>query len=251
MVKIILVQPTDNVLGADGLVPGFQTDYTHSLERDNSTEATKMGSISAIGALTENMELSMYGRKGDAGQKAIYRAIKYGKELKVWEVDTEKNEEGTYDAKFAYAVVDSFETTSPTEGLEELSTSLTVQIESAEGAFVDLPPGLINFAKYGFQLPGDTTGDSNNIVNKNKVTSLTVTPDTLSLTPKDTQQLSVAVTPSDASNQYVSYTSSNTDIATVTPNGLVTAVAAGTTTITVTSKDNPTIIDTVAVEVTN
>ncbi|WP_342535736.1 phage major tail protein, TP901-1 family [Lysinibacillus sp. FSL K6-1151] len=249
MAKIILVQPTNNVLGADGLVPGFQTDYTHSLERDNSTEATKMGSISAIGTLTETMELSMYGRKGDAGQKAIYRAIKDGKELKIWEVDTEKNDEGTHDAKFAFAVVDSFETTSPTEGLEELSASLTVQIESAEGAFMDLPPGLINFAKYGFQLPGETTGDSSNIVNSTKVTGITVTPDTLTLTPTDKQQLSVEITPANASNQYVTYASSNASIATVTPNGLVTAVADGTTTITVTSKDNTTITDTVTVEV--
>ncbi len=249
MAKIILVQPTNNALGADGLVPGFQTDYSHSVERDNSTEATKMGSISAIGALTESMELSMYGRKGDVGQKAIYRAIKDGKELKVWEVDTEKNDEGTHDAKFAYAVVDSFETTSPVEGLEELSASMTVQIESAEGSFVDLPPGLINFAKYGFQLPGETTGDSSNIVNSTKVKGITVTPDTLNLTPTDKQQLSVEVTPADASNQYVSYASSNASVATVTANGLVTAVAAGTATITVTSKDNPAITDTVTVEV--
>jgi len=249
MVKIILVQPTDNVLGADGLVPGFQTDYTHSLERDNSTEATKMGSISAIGALTENMELSMYGRKGDAGQKAIYRAIKDGKELKVWEVDTEKNDEGTYDAKFAYAVVDSHETTSPVEGLEELSASMTVQIESAEGAFMELPEGLIKFAKYGFQKPGDTTGDSKNIVNSTKVTGVTVTPETLTLTPTDKQQLSVEVTPTNASNQYVTYTTSNASVATVSPNGLVTAIAAGTATVTVTAKDNASITDTVVVEV--
>jgi len=249
MVKIILVQPTDNVLGADGLVPGFQTDYSHSLERDNSTEATKMGSISAIGTLTETMELSMYGRKGDAGQKAIYRAIKDGKELKVWEVETEKNDEGTHDAKFAFAVVDSFETSSPVEGLEELSSSMTVQIESVEGVFMDLPPGLINFAKYGFQLPGDTTGDSSNIVNKTKVTGITVTPETLSLTPTDKQQLSVEVTPADASNQFVTYASSNKDVATVSPNGLLTAVADGTATITVTSKDNPTITDKVSVTV--
>ncbi|WGF39883.1 MULTISPECIES: phage major tail protein, TP901-1 family [Lysinibacillus] len=249
MVKIIMVQPVDNALGADGLVPGFQTDYTHSVERDNSTESTKMGSISAIGTLTETMELSMYGRKGDAGQKAIYQAIKDGKELKVWEIETEKNDEGTHDAKFAYAVVDSFETSSPPEGLDELSASMTVQIESTEGAFMDLPPGLINFAKYGFQKPGDTTGDSKNIVNSTKVTGITVTPDTLTLTPTDKQQLSVEVTPANASNQYVTYTTSNASVATVSPNGLVTAVAAGTTTITVKSKDNPTITTTVTVEV--
>lgn len=249
MVKIILVQPIDNVLGADGLVPGFQTDYTHSAERDNSTEATKMGSISAIGTLTETMELSMYGRKGDAGQEAIYRAILDGKELKVWEIDTEKNDEGTHDAKFAYVVVDSFETTSPVEGLEELSASMTVQLKSVEGVIADLPEGLINFAKYGFQLPGETTGDSKNIVNSTKVTGITVTPETLTLTPTDKQQLSVEVIPANASNQYVTYATSNASVATVSPNGLVTAVASGTATITVKSKDVTTITDTVTVEV--
>ena len=162
MVKIILVQVTDNALGADGYVPGFQTDYTRSMERDNSTEVTKMGSISAIGALTETMELSMFAKRNDTGQSEIERAIEEGKEVKLWEVETEKNDAGTNDARFAFAVVDSHEVSSPAEGLEEISASFTVQLQSVRGVLEDIPQSLIDFARYGFQEPGETTGPHDN-----------------------------------------------------------------------------------------
>lgn len=186
MVKVILVQPVDNALGAEGLVPGFQTEHSHSFERDNSTESTKFGSISAIGTLTETMSLTMYGKKGDAGQKALMDAIKKGQEIKVWEVDTEKNEEGTHDAIFAFAVIDSHEVSSPAEGLEEISTELTVQIESVEGAFTTLPASLITFAKYGFQLPGETTGNSSNYSSAETVATSNIA--TVAETPEDKEE---------------------------------------------------------------
>lgn len=249
MAKIILVQAIDNALGAEGLVPGFQTEHSHSYERDNSTESTKFGAISAIGALTETMSMSMYGKRGDAGQKAIKDAIKKGQEIKVWEVDTEKNAEGKYDANFAFAVVDSFEVSSPVEGLEELSAEVTVQIESVDGEFMKLPEGLINFAKYGFQLPGETTGDHNNYTDQIAVTAITVTPDPVAITGTATKQLVTKVEPSNAPNQQVTYTSAKDSVATVSPTGLVTGVAPGTTTITVASVSNPAVTKTVTVNI--
>ena len=249
MAKIILVQAIDNALGAEGLVPGFQTEYSFSQERDNSTETTKFGSISAIGALTETMSVSMFGKADDAGQNALQDAIEKGQEIKVWEVNTEKNKKGTYDARFAFAVIDSHEVSSPVEGLEEISAELTVQIQSAKGEFITLPEGLINFAKYGFQLPGETTGDHNNYTDQIDVTAITVTPDPVAITGTATKQLVTKVEPSNAPNQQVTYTSAKDSVATVSPTGLVTGVAPGTTTITVASVSNPAVTKTVTVNI--
>lgn len=54
----------------------------------------------------------------------------------------------------------------------------------------------------------------------------------------DTYQLSVKFTPETVSNKNVTYTSSNTSVATVSASGVITAKAAGTTTITAKSAAN-------------
>jgi endo-1,4-beta-xylanase len=60
---------------------------------------------------------------------------------------------------------------------------------------------------------------------------------TASLNPAGTLQLTVTVLPSDAANKELAWTSDRTDVATVNQNGLVTAVAEGTATITATAQD--------------
>jgi uncharacterized protein YjdB len=52
-----------------------------------------------------------------------------------------------------------------------------------------------------------------------------------------TGQITPTITPSNATNKAVTYTSANTSIATVSASGLVTAVAVGDTTITVATVD--------------
>jgi uncharacterized protein YjdB len=69
------------------------------------------------------------------------------------------------------------------------------------------------------------------------VTGVTLTPATASLAVGATQQLTASVAPSNATNKAVSYSSSNTAVATVNSAGLVTAFAAGTATITVTTQE--------------
>lgn len=54
-------------------------------------------------------------------------------------------------------------------------------------------------------------------------------------------QLRASVTPDNATNQQVTWKSSNEKVATVSANGLVTMKAAGTTSIICTSKDNPSV----------
>jgi uncharacterized protein YjdB len=68
------------------------------------------------------------------------------------------------------------------------------------------------------------------------VTDISIAPTTLSLAPGETRQINKTITPANATNQNVNWTSSNPSVATVNATtGLVTAVAAGSATITATT----------------
>ena len=68
------------------------------------------------------------------------------------------------------------------------------------------------------------------------VTGVSLNQSALTLTEEETATLTATVQPANATNQNVTWTSSNTSVATV-QNGTVTAVSAGTATITVTTAD--------------
>ena len=69
------------------------------------------------------------------------------------------------------------------------------------------------------------------------VTNLALNETSLAMNPGTTAQLSVTVTPAEAFNSDVTWSSSDENVATVSETGLVTAVAGGTCTITCTAKD--------------
>lgn len=80
-------------------------------------------------------------------------------------------------------------------------------------------------------------------------TGVSVSPSTASVEAGSTVQLTETVTPSNATDKSVSWSSSNTAVATVDSSGLVTGVAAGSATITATTTDGG-LTDTCAVTVT-
>ncbi|MBD0260303.1 MAG: Ig-like domain-containing protein, partial [Cytophagales bacterium] len=69
------------------------------------------------------------------------------------------------------------------------------------------------------------------------VSGVSVSPATVSVTAGATATLTATVSPSNATNKNVSWTTSNAAVATVSTAGVVTGVAAGTATITVTTQD--------------
>jgi uncharacterized protein YjdB len=69
------------------------------------------------------------------------------------------------------------------------------------------------------------------------VSSITVSPTTATIAMGNQQQLTATISPANASNKNMTWTSSNTNVATVSSLGMVTAVAQGTCTITVTTQD--------------
>jgi len=67
-----------------------------------------------------------------------------------------------------------------------------------------------------------------------KVSDINVNIEDVSLTPGDTTQIKVTINPSDATDQNVTYTSSDESVVTVSSDGVITAVGGGVATITVT-----------------
>ena len=69
------------------------------------------------------------------------------------------------------------------------------------------------------------------------VTSVSLNKNSTTLGVGDTEQLIATVAPSNATNKAITWSTSNSSVATVSSSGLVTAVAAGSATITVTTSD--------------
>jgi len=69
------------------------------------------------------------------------------------------------------------------------------------------------------------------------VESISLNNNSLKIYANETYQLVATALPGNATNKEVSWTSSNTKVATVSEEGLVTAVAVGSTTLTCTAKD--------------
>jgi uncharacterized protein YjdB len=76
-----------------------------------------------------------------------------------------------------------------------------------------------------------------------------ITASDLSMMAGFSAQIDYTVLPADATNPAVTFTSANTSVATVSASGVVTGVAAGTTTITLTSVSNPEVSTTINVVV--
>lgn len=158
---ILLVQRSKDALGTAAYLIANQTESSYSIETEIIDEQTKFGRLVEYGNTSESFDVTAYGQTGDAGQKAILDAIKNKEQLKVWEVNTNKNATGKYDANFAYTIVESVEKSGSTDGFEELSTTLQVigQTQAGELDTADVPDAVIEFALYGFEKPGEFTGE--------------------------------------------------------------------------------------------
>jgi uncharacterized protein YjdB len=90
------------------------------------------------------------------------------------------------------------------------------------------------FLSGNFYLPGNSTVV---VTPPIAVTSVTLSPTNFNLNIGETRQLTANILPNNATNKSVTYSSSNTGIATVNNSGLITAISNGTATITVTTID--------------
>lgn len=103
--------------------------------------------------------------------------------------------------------------------------------------------GLVTGIKAGTAIVTVTTFDggfkatSSITVEPVHVTGVTVTPATANINVNETVQLTATVSPDNAGDKAVTWSSSNTSVATVNNDGLVTGITAGSATITATTKD--------------
>ena len=103
--------------------------------------------------------------------------------------------------------------------------------------------GLVFLVSPGVATITATTTDGTNLSASCQVTvikrikNITLNESSLTLTLHETAQLTAIITPSDAVNQVLNWTSSNTSVATVDNNGFITSKGVGTTTIKATTTD--------------
>lgn len=94
-----------------------------------------------------------------------------------------------------------------------------------------------------FQHDAENTGDFYyyidylTVAGSSAIANVSVSPETLNLTDIGSSQLTVTVLPEDAPNKTVTWSSSNTAVATVSETGLVMGKSAGNATITATTED--------------
>lgn len=131
---------------------------------------------------------------------------------------------------------------------EKIKTGLT------EKTFTDT--GLTPNTSYEYQVSAENSVGESELSDPITVTTKYSTPTALEVSPRTnnlevggTRNLTAVVQPSSA-KQTVSWSSSDDEIATIDNNGKVTAVSAGTATITVTSTEKSDIKDTATINVT-
>lgn len=105
---------------------------------------------------------------------------------------------------------------------------------SAKGIVVDTRYGLADVSNFFASVQTPDTVETSKTVN---VATVSLAPSTASLEVGGTVQLIPTVLPANATDKTVSFASSDEGVATVSEAGLVTAVASGTATITVTTTD--------------
>jgi TP901-1 family phage major tail protein len=153
---IYLVQAANAPVGADALLPAFQTEGTWAREQEMVDEQTKQGRVLAYGNKSENFELTLYAEQGDEGQKAIEWTYDNEEQLKVWRVELDLNTNNKHNARFGYTIIENIEMSEPTDGFVEVSVSLPVIGQTVAGELDPLPPELIEAATYDFESPGQT-----------------------------------------------------------------------------------------------
>ncbi len=238
-VSSVAVAPTSATIGVGGTV-----DLTATISPDNATDKSVTWS-------SENEDIATVSSSG------IVTGIAEG-EVDIWATS---NADGTKKAKCTVTV----EAATPVTGVtldftskamkvgEDLqltatlapadATNKNVSWESSDNTIATVTSaGLVTAVKAGSATITVTTEDGSftatcslTITNVD-VTGVSLNKTSTSISVGETETLTATVAPANAQNKAVTWTSSNTSVATVS-DGVVTAVAAGSTTITVTTTD--------------
>lgn len=166
------IQSVDAPLGADAILPAFQTSGTTTIGGENIDEQTKQGRIILKSTDEHSIELEQYFTPKDPASNVVKDAKISGASVKVWRVivdesvaerDIEDATEALYPAQFGYGLPDEL---SYDEGDGLVTVSYTLNIVGAlkDGEFPlsDEDIAVID-SLYEYQNPGETTGDYSNV----------------------------------------------------------------------------------------
>jgi len=115
------------------------------------------------------------------------------------------------------------------------SSNTSIARVSSNGLVTPLKPGTVTIT--ATTTDGSGLSASCQVVVIREITAITLDESDLTLTLPETAQLHASITPSNATIQDLSWTSSNTAVASVDNNGLVTSVGVGTAVIKATTTD--------------
>lgn len=164
------IQAVSAELGADAILPAFQTSGTTTIGGENIDEQTKQGRIILKATDEHAIELEQYFTPNDPASEVVKDAKISGASVKVWRVVVDESVavgegpgERTYPAQFGYGLPDEL---SYDEGDGLVTVSYTLNIVGAlkDGQFPlsDEDIAVID-SLYEYQNPGETTGDYNAI----------------------------------------------------------------------------------------
>ena len=164
------VQAVDAELGAEAVLPAFQTSGTTNIGGENIDEQTKQGRIILKSTDEHSVELEQYFTPNDPSSQVIKDAKVSGASVKVWRVivdesvaEGEPGSERTYPAQFGYGLPDEL-SYDDGDGLVTVSYTLNIIGALKDGRFplTDEDIAVID-SLYEYQNPGDTTGDYTDI----------------------------------------------------------------------------------------
>ena len=164
------IQAVDAPIGAEAILPAFQTSGTTTIGGENIDEQTKQGRIILKSTDEHAIELEQYFTPNDPASSVIKDAKISGASVKVWRVVVDESlakgetpGERTYPAQFGYGLPDEL-SYDEGEGLVTVSYTLNIVGALKDGQFPlsDEDIAVID-SLYEYQNPGETTGDYNAI----------------------------------------------------------------------------------------
>ena len=211
------------------VLPANSATASWSSSNTGCVTVNDKGHLNAVAAGTATITATAGGKSATCAVTVVAEKVVEGIELSPEELELEVDAKGTIKA-----------TIIP----QGLSATITWTSSKSDIAVVD--NGVVTALEVGETVITATAGEKSatcNVTVKAKssggtdvaVESVTLSPTTLSMNVGDEEKITATVSPTNATDKNVTWTSSNNDVATVSASGTVTAKAKGTATITATA----------------
>lgn len=238
----VTLAPTSATIGVGGtqqltdtIAPSRATNKNVSWTSSNTSVATVSSSGLVTGVSSGTATITV--KTADGGFTATSSIAVGGGTVKVTGVTVSPSTAGVKVGNTQQLTATIAPSSATNQKVSWSSSNTSVATVSPSGLVTGVSAG--NATITATTADGGYTGSSTITVTKTSiaVTGVTVSPGSATLNIGSTQQLAATVQPSNATNTNVSWSSSDTSVATVNSSGLVKAVAGGSSTITVTTSD--------------